>query len=219
MENNILEVDSIIKRYNDKLILSDIYLKLKTGDIVGLLGRNGSGKSTLLKIIFGIEPSESKFIKVNDRVLLKDKEVISQISYLDQQSFLPNNLSVKKVISLSIKKEKLEDFCNDNLLKEIYFSKIRQLSGGELRYLEVKLLLYNESKFILLDEPFSGLSPLNIEIISNLIIKNSFQKGVILTDHNYREIINICSEIYLLKNGKNHKIKNTHELLEHGYIK
>lgn len=219
MENNILEIDSIIKRYDDKLILSDIYLKLKKGDIIGLLGRNGSGKSTLLKIIFGIEPSESKFVKVNDKVLLKNKDVISQISYLDQQSFLPKNLSVKKVISLSISKEKSEEFCNDNLLKPIYSSKIRQLSGGELRYLEVKLLLYNESKFILLDEPFSGLSPLNIEIISNLIIKNSFQKGVVLTDHNYREIIKICDEIYLLKNGKNYQIKNTHELLEYGYIK
>lgn len=219
MENNILEIDSIIKRYNDKLILSDIYLKLKTGDIVGLLGRNGSGKSTLLKIIFGMEPSESKFIKINNSVLLKNKDVISQISYLDQESFLPENLIVQKVISLSIRKEKLKEFCNDNLIKQIYSSKIRQLSGGELRYLEVKLLLYNESKFILLDEPFSGLSPLNIEIISNLIINNSFQKGIILTDHNYKEIIKICSEIYLLKNGKNYPVKNTHELLEHGYIK
>lgn len=219
MESNILEIDSIIKRYDNKLILSDIYLKLKTGDIIGLLGRNGSGKSTFLKIIFGIEPSESKFVKVNDKVLLKNKDIISQISYLDQQSFLPKNLSVKKVISLRISKEKSEEFCNDNLLKQIYSSKIRQLSGGELRYLEVKLLLYNESKFILLDEPFSGLSPLNIEIISNLIIKNSFQKGVVLTDHNYREIIKICDEIYLLKNGKNYQIKSTNELLEHGYIK
>ena len=219
MENNILEIDSIIKRYNDKQILSDIYLKLKTGDIIGLLGRNGSGKSTLLKIIFGIEPSESKFIKVNDKVLFKDKDVITHISYLDQQNFLPKNLGTNKIISLSVNKKRLDEFCNDSLIKQIYFLKTRQLSGGELRYLEVKLLLFNESKFILLDEPFSGLSPLNIEIISNLIIKNTFQKGIIMTDHNYREILNICSKIYLLKNGKNYLIKNTNELLEHGYIK
>ena len=218
MENNVLEIDSINKEYNNKIILSDIYLKIKTGDILGLLGRNGTGKSTLLRIIFGIEDCENKFVKINNKVLLSEYQIVNNISFLDQQSFLPKNISVKRVVFLSIDNERQVEFCNDDLIKRIYLSKISHLSTGELRYLEVKLLLFNSSKFILLDEPFASLSPINIEIISNLIIKNSNQKGIIITDHNYKTIIKICNLIYLLKGGKTHLIQNLSELEEKGFI-
>lgn len=218
MESNTLEIDSVIKKFDTKILLSDIYLKVKTGDIIGLLGRNGSGKSTLLKIIFGIEPCEHRFLRINDKVLISNQDIISKISYLDQQSYLPNNLRVNKVISLCIANDKQAEFCNDALIKQILTSKVSQLSGGELRYIEVKLLLFNNSQFVLLDEPFTGLSPINIELISDLIVKNALQKGILITDHNYNVILEICTQIYLLKGGKTHLIQNLSELEEKGYI-
>jgi ABC-type lipopolysaccharide export system ATPase subunit len=82
----------------------------------------------------------------------------------------------------------------------------------------VKIILFNISKFCLLDEPFSGLSPINIEKISNLITDNSKRKGIIISDHNYRQILKISSKVVLLKNGKTNSIKNFNELVEHNYI-
>ncbi|TAF59195.1 MAG: ABC transporter, partial [Flavobacterium sp.] len=95
---------------------------------------------------------------------------------------------------------------------------IGELSSGELRYLEIKLVLHNPSKFVLLDEPYNGLSPLLIEKINDLILNNSAQKGIIITDHNYESIIGISTRLALLKEGKLHHIKNKEELVEKGYL-
>ena len=143
---NTLEIDSVQKQYDYKNILSDVYLKISTGEIIGLLGRNGSGKSTLLKIIFGIVPADFKFILINGKIVSKTSESLKHISYLDQNSFIPNYFSVQKAVSLSIPKESIPHFYDDALIQQIKNSKIKQLSGGELKYLELKLVLQNESK-------------------------------------------------------------------------
>ena len=213
-----LEVDSIQKYCNNKILLSDIYLNSESGKIIGLLGKNGSGKSTLLKIIYGIERAENKFVRINGIVKFKNSQLIKEISYLDQKHFIPNHFSVKKAILLSIEKHSHFSFYDDEIIQEIKKLKIRQLSLGQLRYLEIKIILYNNSKFLLLDEPYSGLSPLQIEKINKIIIENSFKKGIIMTDHNYNEIIKIATEIILLKSGKTILINEINELKEHGYI-
>ena len=96
--------------------------------------------------------------------------------------------------------------------------KIHQLSGGELRYLEINLILSNKSKFVLLDEPYNGLSPLMIDKINLLIQKNAQQKGIIITDHNYENVIKISTQLVLMKNGKTHHLKDKKELIEMGYL-
>jgi len=101
------------------------------------------------------------------------------ISYLSQDDFLPKNFSVAKVIALSIKKDKINDFYSDEVITTLKNSSIGELSSGELRYLEIKLVLNNFSKFVLLDEPYNGLSPILIEKINDLIIKSSTQKGLL----------------------------------------
>ena len=98
MKKHILEVDSVQKRYDTQSILSDVYLKCETNDIIGLLGRNGSGKSTLLKIIFGIENADFKFVRIDGVVKTKTSALFNEISYLSQDNFIPNQLSVKKAI-------------------------------------------------------------------------------------------------------------------------
>ena len=219
MTTSILEVDSVQKQYDGKIILSDVYLKCETGTVLGLLGRNGSGKSTLLKIIFGIESADFKFVRVGGKVLSKTSELLKEISYLPQDSFIPNSFSVQKTIQLCIAKEKVKDFCADAMIQSMLGKKIKHLSGGELRYLEIKLILNNDSKFVLLDEPYNGLSPIMVENINALITTMSATKGILITDHNYENVIKISTELALMKDGKMHHLKDKNELVEKGYLK
>ena len=219
MRESILDVDSVQKHYNEKIIISDVYLKCHTGEIIGILGRNGSGKSTLLKIIFGIEAADFKFVRVNGVVKSKTSDLLNEISYLPQENFIPNSFSVKKTILLSLAKDKIQDFCADEMIQSILAKKIKHLSGGELRYLEIKLILNNASKFVLLDEPYNGLSPIMIDKVNDLITKMSAVKGIIITDHNYENVIKVSTKLALMKEGKLHHIKDKNELVEKGYLK
>ncbi|NGY36467.1 ATP-binding cassette domain-containing protein [Flavobacterium sp. XN-5] len=214
----MLEVDSVQKRYDTQSILSDVYLKCETNDIIGLLGRNGSGKSTLLKIIFGIEAADFKFVRIDGVVKTKTSDLFNEISYLSQDNFIPNQFSVKKAISLSINSLQMEDFYNDEMIESFINRKISQLSGGELRYLEIKLVLCNSSKFVLLDEPYNGLSPLMIEKVNTLIKVNAKQKGILITDHNYENVISLSTKLMLMKDGKAHHLKCKEELVSKGYL-
>ena len=219
MTKSVLEIDSVQKQYNGKIVVSDVYLKCETKDIVGILGRNGSGKSSLLKIIFGIVNADFKFVRIDGVVKSKTSELLAQISYLPQENFIPNLFSVKKAIVLSVASDKLQEFYNDEIIQTILNKKIKHLSGGELRYLEIKLILNNESKFVLLDEPYNGLSPIMIEKINVLITEMSIAKGIIITDHNYENVIKVSTRLALMKEGKMHHLKGKSELVEKGYLK
>lgn len=219
MTKSILEVDSVQKKHDGKIIVSDVYLKCETKDIIGILGRNGSGKSTLLKIIFGIVTADFKFVRVDGVVKSKTSDLLNEISYLPQENFIPNLFFVKKAIGLSVANDKLQEFYEDEIIQTILNKKINQLSGGELRYLEIKLILNKNSKFVLLDEPYNGLSPIMIDKINVLVTKYSNIKGIIITDHNYENIIKISTELVLMKEGKMHHLRDRSELVEKGYLK
>ncbi|MBO9582680.1 MAG: ATP-binding cassette domain-containing protein [Flavobacterium sp.] len=219
MKKHILEISGIQKSFNDKLLLSDIYLKLETGQIIGLLGRNGSGKSTLFKIICAIISASDRSIFIDGISKNKSHLLLNEISYLYQNQFVPNHFSVLQAIQLSIDKQNVVFFCSDYFLKPLLNQKIKNLSFGELRYLQVKLILFNQSKFVLLDEPFTGLSPKMIDIVHELIKENSQEKGVIITDHNYEKVIEIATDLRLLKNGKLHTINKRAELIQKGYLR
>ena len=216
---HLLEIDSVYKSYEYRNILSDVYLKCETGDIIGVLGRNGTGKSTLLKIIFGIISAENKFIRLDYKVRNKAYLYSKEISYLPQDNFIPKHFRVSKAIRLFINKNKKLEFKNDPLIQQIYNKKVNQLSGGELRYLEIKLILCNDSKFALLDEPYNGISPILIKEINRLIIKYSNEKGIILTDHNYRNVIAVANQLYIIKDCATKKLKDEDELIRYGYLK
>lgn len=219
MTKSVLEIDSVQKQYDGKIILSDVYLKCETADVIGFLGRNGSGKSTLLKIIFGLVTADFKFVRIDGQVKSKTSELLHQVSYLPQDNFIPNTFSVKQTILLSISKSKLQGFYADEMIQSILNKKIKHLSGGELRYLEIKLILNNPSKFVLLDEPYNGISPLMIEKINGLITSMSNEKGIIITDHNYENVIKVSTKLILMKEGKTHHLKDKNELIEKGYLK
>ncbi|WP_428231039.1 ATP-binding cassette domain-containing protein [Flavobacterium sp.] len=218
MKKHILEVDGIQKKFGERVILSDVYLKCETSEIIGLLGRNGSGKSTLLKIIFGIVSAPNKCIRIDSVSKNNENNLCNEISYLSQEQFIPNHLSVKKAISLSIDKQKITFFCKDKFIQSILNKKIDHLSSGELRYLEIKIVLFNPSKFVLLDEPYNGLSPVMVDVVNELIKVNSHRKGIVITDHNYQNVIKISTRLLLMKDGKSHYIKEKAELVDKGYL-
>ncbi|MBF4470788.1 ATP-binding cassette domain-containing protein [Flavobacterium sp. HJJ] len=219
MKKHLLEIDSVQKTFENKNILSDVYLKCETSDIIGLLGRNGSGKSTLLKIIFGIESADFKFVRIDGSVKTKTKDLFNEISYLPQDNYIPKVFSVKKAIELSVSKDRISEFYTDQLISTMLEKKISHLSGGELRYLEIKIILNNSSKFILLDEPYNGLSPLMVEKVNELIMENSKIKGIIISDHNYENVIKVSNRLILLKEAKAHHLLCKEELIEKGYLK
>lgn len=214
-----LEIDSVIKSYDDRnQILTDIYVKCETGDIVGMLGRNGSGKTTLLKILFGTLSAERKFIKIDGKVFDCPYKTNNELCYLPQDEFLPKHLKIEKVVQLYLGQTAVESFFDDQTLNQLRKSKVGSLSGGELRYFEIKLLLSTDSKFVLLDEPFNGSSPVLIALIKVLIAEASKTKGIILTDHDYRNVFDVANRYCLIFDGGIRWIKDKHELVDWGYI-
>ena len=113
---SLLEIDSVIKSFGQNQLLTDIYLKCETGDIIGLLGRNGSGKSTLLKILFGTMPAERKFIRIDGKIYNKPYRSKGEICFLPQHSFFPPEFSLKTAVSFYLQKELIPAFFNDPLL-------------------------------------------------------------------------------------------------------
>lgn len=215
---NILEIDSIQKYVNKDFSLSDIYLRCETGEILRIFGRNGSGKSLLMKIIFGTEKADHKFIRINNKCINEPYKAADNVVYLPQNSFLPKNLSLQKILKLYLDKDCIKDFEDDEIIKKINASKINELSGGELRYLELKLLLKSKAKFILLDEPLNALSPILKEKAIELIINEKATKGIIITDHDYNNINSIATQNYLMHQGSLKKITSNEDLIFYDYL-
>ena len=216
--SKILEVDSVRKSFWTNQVLTDVYLKCETGDILGLLGRNGSGKSTLLKIIFGTLYTDYKHIRINDLVLDQPYKTKKLISFLYQDNFLPKNLTIKQIVNLYSNHLDPVTFLDDTLLSNVLDTKIGALSGGESRYLEVKIILNLDSQFVLLDEPFNGISPLHIELVKKMILDKSTEKGIVLTDHDYRNVLDIANKCFVLFDGGIKNIKTKEDLKTWGYI-
>jgi ABC-type multidrug transport system ATPase subunit len=213
-----LHVDSVIKSFGTKQVLTDVYLSCKRGEIIGLLGRNGSGKSTLLKIIFGSLQAERKFIKVGDKIINGLFDNRNLVSYLPQDHFLPNHIRVSTLISLLCDRENALLIKDNELISGMLDKKCKQLSGGENRLLEIMLIIHSNARYILIDEPFNGVAPIYKDIIKHMIREQSKSKGFIITDHDYRNILDISTRIILMDDGATKAIAKTDDLIRWGYI-
>lgn len=211
-----LQLDSVMKSFNEKIILSDVFFEIKSTEIVGIHGRNGSGKTTLLRILFGIEPAQNCFIKLNNKPVSKPYKIKNLMAFSSQECFLPKTTTVIKILNLSFPSEIPEYVVV--IFKDSLHSKIEDLSGGERKLLQTYIILHSDAKFIILDEPFSKISPLLIEELKKMIIQQSSNKGIILCDHNYRDVLDITNHNYVLKNASLKKIKTSNELIDHGYL-
>ena len=213
-----LNADSIRKQIDGRQILNDVFISCRQGEIVGLLGRNGSGKSTLLKIIFGSLSGDNKYLSIDNQKINTIYQSRKLLRYLPQDGYLPNHMSIATIIRCFCNKQNAARVMESELVKPFMHTKVKQLSGGEKRILEILLTLHSEAKYILLDEPFNGVSPLYVEIIKDLIKQHSKDKGFIITDHDYRNVLDISSTVVLMVDGNTKVIKEFNDLIKYGYL-
>ncbi|WP_248723299.1 ATP-binding cassette domain-containing protein [Seonamhaeicola sp. ML3] len=213
----ILEADSIELYFKGKTILNGVYLKAQTGKATGILGRNGSGKSCLLRIIFGDLKPKYKLIRIENQPILKPLFKTRKTHYLPQYNFIPKIFKLKKIFKLFKVNwfDFIIEFKNFSIYRNTKFGK---LSGGERRIIEIYLILKTPGEIVLLDEPFNGVAPIHIETIKSLIHREKSQKAIIITDHRYAEVIDVCDTIYLIKNGWTKPINNLNELEDYNYL-
>ena len=195
----VLEIDSINLQFRERIIISSAYLKLETGKVTAILGRNGSGKSCLMKILFGTLIPESKSIRMNGKFLQTPYQEKNLIKYLPQFNFFPNNIQISEAFTLfDVDVPKITKDLN---LLAIGKRNFGSFSGGERRMIETLFILRTRSNFILLDEPFSQISPIQVEYIAKVIIEEKTNKGILISDHRYKDVLQISDEIYGINNG------------------
>ena len=211
----MLEIKKISKSIKDKTILNEIDIRVDSGDICGLLGPNGAGKTTTFYIIAGLiscESGEINFLNQDISKLPMHKRSKLGIKYLPQEPSIFQNLSVYEnllgLAEMSFNHQKdIKNFINKSIdefdLSEICDLKGRQLSGGQRRKVEIARTLAAEPKIILLDEPFAGIDPIAIGDIKNVLKKLSDKNiGILITDHNVRETLEICNQAAIINNGE-----------------
>ena len=210
-----LQAVELNKSYRGRKVVDDVELEIGQGEVVGLLGPNGAGKTTTFYILVGLARPDS------GRVLLNGEEITDLPMYLRARSgisYLPQELSVFRQLTceqnlLAVletlplspeqQRDRLEELLVQMGLETVRTSKAYMLSGGERRRLEIARSLTLEPSFILLDEPFSGIDPLTVKDLQE-IIRGLAQAGigVLITDHNVRETLTVTDRAYILKSGK-----------------
>lgn len=232
--NHKIEVKNIAKTIKKTQILHDISLEISSGETVGLLGPNGAGKTTSFYTICGlIKPTKgSIFFDGHDITHLPlHKRALRGIGYLPQESSIFKDLTVEENLMLaaevSIDDEKQRWERIEELLEVFNIEPIRQrkgisLSGGERRRTEIARALVSNPRFLLLDEPFAGVDPIAVKDIQSIIKQlTSRGIGVLITDHNVRETLQICDRAYVMKegavlaSGTAEEIKNNDNVREH----
>ena len=204
--------------FGERLVLNNIYLKSETGKVTGILGRNGCGKSCLLKLIFGEIATREKSVRINGKVLFENNRNAEDMRMLPQFNFLPKHIKVCNAfknfeVDYAEFCSLFEEFNNYSNLK------IKALSGGNIRIIETYLILKSSTKFCILDEPFSHLSPKNVNTFIEIIKQEKKKKGIILTDHLYHHITQVSDDLYVINNLSCYKIDSANELKKYEYLK
>lgn len=214
---NKLEFDSITLGFGFHQVLSSVYMTCEVGQVVGLLGRNGAGKSCLMRIVFGSMKAESKSVRWNGKHLLGNYMNKQIIAYLPQDKLLPDFITFRQAIDLyKIDFENVVQVFPD--VKNFVSRKTNEVSGGQRRFFETLLILFSHHPFCFLDEPFSGLMPIHIERLQEIIQAAKQRKGILVSDHLHRQVRGIADTLYVLANGKTYLIKSNEQLLALGYL-
>ena len=227
-----LVINKISKSYGNKKVVRDISLTIKRGEIVGLLGPNGAGKTTTFYMIVGLVKPDTGSILL-DKIEISKMPIYTRglqgISYLPQEPSVFRGMNVEdnllSIIEIVEKDKNKHDIILQSLLNEFDISHVRKsksivLSGGERRRLEIARTLASRPKYLLLDEPLTGIDPVSIEEIK-IIIKKLKQKniGVLITDHNVRETLKIVDRVNIVNEGMIYFSGNPEEAVSDERIK
>ncbi len=209
-----LQAANLSKRYGQKEVVHGINLELNSKEVVGLLGPNGAGKTTTFYMLVGIiKPNTGQVVL--EGVALTDKPLHERarmgVSYLPQESSIFKKLSVRQNLEIILEQTSLNSAAQkkraEELMEMFSITKLADqaamfLSGGERRRLEIARALIMDPKFILLDEPFAGIDPIAVIDIQEIIsVLKSMGIGILISDHNVRETLNICDRAYLVYEG------------------
>jgi len=212
----VLEAHNLAKSYKGRKVIVDVSVSVDAGQVVGLLGPNGAGKTTCFYMIAGIvKPDHGKVFIDNVEIsrLPMHKRAQTGLGYLPQDASVFRKLTVaeninailetRKALKKADRKQQLE-----RLLEEFHITHIRDslgmaLSGGERRRVEIARALASEPRYILLDEPFAGVDPISVSDIKDIILQLKARSiGVLITDHNVRETLDICEKAYIVSEGQ-----------------
>lgn len=229
----VLRASNLAKSYKQKKVVIDVSLEIRSGEIVGLLGPNGAGKTTCFYMIVGLVPADNGRITIDNQditPLPMHGRARKGIGYLPQEASVFRKLTVRdnilailetrRELKRTDREAKLEE-----LLEEFHITHIRDsvgmaLSGGERRRVEIARALAMEPAFILLDEPFAGVDPISVSDIKH-IIRHLRDKGigVLITDHNVRETLDICENAYIVSGGHIIASGNSDDILANQQVK
>ena len=209
-----LKAEHLKKRYKSRVVVKDVSLEVRSGEVIGLLGPNGAGKTTCFYMMVGLVALDGGDIYLDQKRLTHmpiHNRALLGLSYLPQEASIFRRLTVaqnvRAVLELQNHDPALVELKLDDLLADLHVSHLRDnpaisLSGGERRRVEIARALATEPRFILLDEPFAGVDPIAVLDIQKII---SFLKerdiGVLITDHNVRETLGICDRAYIINDG------------------
>jgi lipopolysaccharide export system ATP-binding protein len=213
---NLLIAEHLQKSFKHRTVVNDVSLSIKSGECVGLLGPNGAGKTTCFYMIVGLQSCDNGKIILNEQEITKEpmhKRARLGIGYLPQEASVFRKMTVsdnilsilelRKDLNAQARQEKLQMLMDEFHISHLMDNLGMSLSGGERRRVEIARALAIEPSFILLDEPFAGVDPISVldikRIISHLCDKNI---GVLITDHNVRETLDICEKAYIVSQGK-----------------
>jgi len=214
-ENKGIFTDKLVKSYGKREVVRGINLEVKPGEVVGLLGPNGAGKTTSFYMIVGLVPVSSGAVFIGDKNITKmpmHLRAKSGIGYLPQEPSVFRRLTVFENIlaiveTLPISKSQyrptVEKYLKELELSHLASQKAYTLSGGERRRLEITRALVTEPSYLLMDEPFSGVDPKSVQEVQSIILRLKEKGiGVLITDHNVRETLNVVDRAYLMHDGK-----------------
>ena len=231
-----LSASHISYQQHDRMIVKDVSIDIYPGEVVGLLGPNGAGKTTAFHLICGLLPCKNGKIRLADKDLTAHSLAIrakAGLGFLAQERTLFPELTVNENIMCALelkyankaqRQEKCDELQEKLSLTKVQSQKARSLSGGEARRAELARILATDPKILLMDEPFAGVDPIAVTEIRELIKQlTQLNIGVLITDHNAREILTLCDRIAVIVEGKiltvgtqqevlNHQMVNTHYL-------
>lgn len=212
---SILRAEGLVKRYGKRTVVNDVNINVRQGEIVGLLGPNGAGKTTSFYMTTGLIVPNAGHIFIDEQEITGYpvyKRARAGIGYLPQEASVFRKLSVEDNIMAVLEMtgkprdyrlEKLEALIKEFRLEKVRKNKGDQLSGGERRRTEIARCLAIEPKFIMLDEPFAGVDPIAVEDIQHIVWQLKYRNiGILITDHNVHETLNITDRAYLLFEGR-----------------
>ena len=210
-----ISTKSLVRAYGKRTVVNDVNISINAAEVVGLLGPNGAGKTTTFYMIVGLIVPTSGAVYLNENSLNKfpmHKRARMGIAYLPQEPSIFRKMTVEQNIravaeTLSLSKSQrnacVEEHLNELGLEHLANQKAYTLSGGERRRLEISRALIAKPKFLLMDEPFSGVDPISVSDVQNIIIQLKKKGiGVLITDHNVHETLSITDRAYLLYEGK-----------------